>query len=102
MCGFVGFIDKNNIETKKIALENMMNRIIHRGPDSAGTYVDEKAALGFRRLSIIDLEHGSQPIYNENKDLVIVFNGEFTTSRKSRKIWFQKDIPFLHIQIQKL
>ena len=47
MCGFVGFIDKNNIETKKIALENMMNRIIHRGPDSAGTYVDEKSSIRF-------------------------------------------------------
>lgn len=95
MCGFVGFIDKNNIETKKIALENMMNRIIHRGPDSAGTYVDEKAALGFRRLSIIDLEHGSQPIYNENKDLVIVFNGEIYNFQEIKEDLVSKGHTFL-------
>lgn len=54
----------------------MNETIIHRGPDSDGFYIDDNIALGFRRLSIIDLDGGSQPIYNEDKSLVIVFNGE--------------------------
>ena len=74
MCGFVGFSGK--LEHKKERLARMMARIIHRGPDSAGEYIDDDAALGFRRLSIIDLEGGSQPMYNEDDSVVIVFNGE--------------------------
>ena len=54
----------------------MMNRIVHRGPNSAGEYIDQSVALGFRRLSIIDLEGGSQPIYNEDRTKIIIFNGE--------------------------
>ena len=54
----------------------MKNRIIHRGPDSDGTYIDDNIALGFRRLSIIDLHGGDQPIFNEEKNLVLLFNGE--------------------------
>ena len=53
-----------------------MNKIIHRGPDSEGIHTDENVTLGFRRLSIIGLESGSQPMYNEDKSVVIVFNGE--------------------------
>ena len=52
MCGFVGFAD--HIHNKRDVLTNMMNAIIHRGPDSAGTYIDDQVALGFRRLSIKD------------------------------------------------
>ncbi len=74
MCGFVGFTGK--LEKRKEILENMMARIVHRGPDSAGEYLGEDAALGFRRLSIIDLDGGSQPMYNEDGSVVIVFNGE--------------------------
>ncbi len=74
MCGFVGFT--NNIDDKGTVLELMMNRIVHRGPDSAGKYVDGNVALGFRRLSIIDLAEGGQPIFNEDKSMVLVFNGE--------------------------
>lgn len=74
MCGFTGFIGetKNSSEV----LEKMMNTIIHRGPDSSGMFTENKAALGFRRLSIIDLESGSQPLYNEDESLVLIFNGE--------------------------
>ena len=72
MCGFVGFIDKE--KNKKKIIKDMADIIIHRGPDSDGYYFDEDIALGFRRLSIIDLEGGSQPIYNETKDKIIVFN----------------------------
>lgn len=74
MCGFVGFISKDN--NKKKIIKDMADIIAHRGPDSDGYYVDNNIALGFRRLSIIDLDGGSQPIYNEKKDKVIVFNGE--------------------------
>ena len=74
MCGFVGYTGK--IENGKSVLESMMDKIAHRGPDSSGMHIDDKAALGFRRLSIIDLDKGSQPIYNETGDIAIVFNGE--------------------------
>ncbi len=74
MCGFVGFTNK--IGDKGEVLTEMMNRIIHRGPDSDGKYIDEDVALGFRRLSIIDLAEGDQPMFNEDKSLVLVFNGE--------------------------
>ena len=74
MCGFVGFT--NNIKDDGTVLHSMMNKIIHRGPDSEGMYVGDGACLGFRRLSIIDLEGGDQPMYNEDGSLVITFNGE--------------------------
>lgn len=74
MCGFVGFT--NHINNSNQVLEEMMNTIIHRGPDSGGTYIDEGIALGFRRLSIIDLEQGDQPILNEDGSKVLLFNGE--------------------------
>ncbi|MEL4025231.1 asparagine synthase (glutamine-hydrolyzing) [Lysinibacillus endophyticus] len=74
MCGFTGFIGE--VANASAVLENMMNQIIHRGPDSGGQFVENQAALGFRRLSIIDLEKGSQPLYNEDNSLVLVFNGE--------------------------
>ncbi len=74
MCGFVGFT--NFIKDDGTVLEKMMNRIVHRGPDSAGKFVDGDIALGFRRLSIIDLQDGDQPMFNEDKSLVLTFNGE--------------------------
>ena len=74
MCGFTGFT--NYIKDDGTILEKMMDRIVHRGPDSAGKFIDEDVALGFRRLSIIDLAEGDQPMFNEDKSLVLVFNGE--------------------------
>ncbi|MBQ2765990.1 MAG: asparagine synthase (glutamine-hydrolyzing), partial [Clostridia bacterium] len=74
MCGFVGFSGK--LENKKEILNKMMGRIIHRGPDSEGEFIGDDIALGFRRLSIIDLGGGSQPIYNEDSSIVVVYNGE--------------------------
>ncbi len=76
MCGFCGFTGQLLESEREAVLENMMNKIIHRGPDSAGQYVDDKIALGFRRLSFLDLDNGSQPMYNETGDIAIVFNGE--------------------------
>ncbi len=83
MCGFTGFT--NFINDDGTVLEKMMNRIIHRGPDSAGKYVDEDIALGFRRLSIIDLAEGDQPMFNEDKSLVLVFNGEIYNFKDLRE-----------------
>lgn len=75
MCGFTGFVGQT--DNREQVLENMMNTIIHRGPDSSGSFIDEDAALGFRRLSIIDIgESGDQPLYNEDKTMVLTFNGE--------------------------
>lgn len=75
MCGIAGYVSNNKKPTKKI-LKSMTDRIEHRGPDAEGFFLDNKAALGHRRLSIIDLSTGDQPIYNENKNIAIVFNGE--------------------------
>lgn len=75
MCGFCGMVG-DNLKDKETVLTNMMNKIIHRGPDQEGKYIDEKATLGFRRLSIIDVENGMQPLSNKDENLTIVFNGE--------------------------
>jgi len=74
MCGIVGFIDKT--KNKEETIKKMADLIKHRGPDDEGYYVNDDVALGFRRLSIIDLEKGSQPIYNEEEDKLVIFNGE--------------------------
>lgn len=75
MCGFTGFVGAT--DNRQQVLENMMNTIVHRGPDSSGFFIDDDAALGFRRLSIIDVSAtGDQPLYNEDKTLVLTFNGE--------------------------
>lgn len=74
MCGFIGFTNK--IENAEETLEKMMDTIIHRGPDSGGKYIDDDIAMGFRRLSIIDLAQGDQPIFNEDNSKVLLFNGE--------------------------
>ncbi len=84
MCGFIGFT--NHIKQTKETLQNMMNTIIHRGPDSSGEYIDDFIALGFRRLSIVDLEFGNQPMFNEDESLVLVFNGEIYNSRELRDV----------------
>lgn len=84
MCGIVGFIDKQTKEKKKNIINDMMDKIEHRGPNSKGEYVDDSVALGFRRLSIIDLEGGSQPIYNEKENMLITFNGEIYNFKELR------------------
>ena len=75
MCGFVGFT--GHVESKETVLRKMADRIRHRGPDSDGYFFDgDDVALGFRRLSIIDLSDGSQPMFNEDGSVAIVYNGE--------------------------
>ncbi|TCT12963.1 asparagine synthase (glutamine-hydrolysing) [Natranaerovirga pectinivora] len=91
MCGFVGFADATlDIDKVKI-INNMMDCIAHRGPDSDGVFSDEKATLGFRRLKIIDLsEEASQPMYNEDKSCVLVFNGEIYNYQELRDELIEK------------
>ncbi len=74
MCGITGFV--NNKENKEIEIKKMMDAIVHRGPDGEGVFTDDFASLGHRRLSIIDLSLGNQPMFNEDETVVTVFNGE--------------------------
>lgn len=83
MCGFVGFMDQ--IDAKQQVIKRMADTIIHRGPDEDGFYVDENIALGFRRLSIVDLEHSHQPMFTEDGKKVMVFNGEIYNYRELRE-----------------
>ncbi len=86
MCGFVGFIDENDqTYDHRAAIVAMADAIAHRGPDSEGYFEDGRAALGFRRLAIIDLAGANQPLYNETRSLVLVFNGEIYNYRELRR-----------------
>ncbi len=77
MCGISGFVDGRGLDPgASVLLKKMTDCIIHRGPDDEGFYLDDQAALGMRRLSIIDLATGHQPIHNEDKTVWIVLNGE--------------------------
>lgn len=83
MCGFVGFT--GTLENKDLVVNEMLKKIIHRGPDSNNSYLDQDIALGFARLSIIDLSNGSQPMENEDGSLVLVFNGEIYNYQELRE-----------------
>ncbi len=83
MCGICGFTG-NDVEQEKV-LTDMMNRIIHRGPDGQGSYITQDVALGHRRLSIIDLATGKQPMFNEDGTMVITFNGEIYNYKELRE-----------------
>ena len=84
MCGIVAFYDPK-INEKQAVIGKMMVTIKHRGPSSDGYYTNDEVALGFRRLSIIDLRGGSQPIYNEDKTRAIIFNGEIYNFKPLRE-----------------
>lgn len=83
MCGFCGFTGE--ICSREEVLRQMADKITHRGPDSQGYYLDRGIAMAFRRLSIIDLGGGSQPIYNEDQSKVLMFNGEIYNYRALRE-----------------
>ena len=92
MCGIVGFVDKS--KNKKKIIKDMADLIKHRGPDSDGYYVDSDVALGFRRLSIIDLDGGDQPIYNEDKTKLAFLNGEIYNYKELRSELIKKGHKF--------
>ena len=87
MCGIVGIASEaiNNFPIKSIT-----DTLSHRGPDDSGTYSDDNVALGHRRLSIIDLEGGHQPIFNEDGSKCIIFNGEIYNFKELRKELLRK------------
>ena len=83
MCGITGIISKDKNKNKII--KDMNERIIHRGPDAEGIFIEKDVALGQRRLSIIDIEGGNQPIYNEDKSILIMYNGEVYNYKELKK-----------------
>lgn len=85
MCGIVGTIYNNSSAASREIIERMNAAITHRGPDDDGFYFHENAALAMRRLSIIDLAHGKQPIHNHDRTKWIVFNGEIYNYRQLRE-----------------
>jgi asparagine synthase (glutamine-hydrolysing) len=83
MCGIAGFINvQHSRDDAEQLIDRMCQIIRHRGPDDQGTWVGEGVALGMRRLSIIDLAGGHQPIFNEDQSILIVFNGEIYNYRE--------------------
>ncbi len=96
MCGINGIISNNPSKNKdiKTILKKMNKRIVHRGPDEEGYFVSEQIGMSMTRLSIIDLQTGTQPIYNEDKSLVIVFNGEIYNYQKLRNHLVKEGVNF--------
>lgn len=95
MCGICGFTGSK--VSKELILDKMMKKIIHRGPDSGGSYIDEDMNMGFRRLSIIDLDNGIQPMFNQDKTKVISFNGEIYNYRDLKEELISKGHTFSNI-----
>lgn len=87
ICGAYGLVDKN-------LLQKMCKTISHRGPDNEGYYFDSDVMLGMRRLKVIDLDTGNQPIYNEDKSIAVVFNGEIYNYKENREYLEKKGHSF--------
>ena len=85
MCGIVGTVYNQNRQVERATLEKMNRCIEHRGPDEDGFFVKENVGLAMRRLAIIDLKGGQQPIFNEDRTKAIVFNGEIYNFRELRE-----------------
>lgn len=86
MCGITGIFNIEGADRISIQMLNRMNRVIrHRGPDESGIFLDDRVGMGSMRLSIIDLQNGTQPIHNEDKNLWIVYNGEIYNFRELRQ-----------------
>jgi asparagine synthase (glutamine-hydrolysing) len=94
MCGIVGFVNNKEMGVSRPLIEAMCEAIVHRGPDEDGFYVEQNVALGMRRLSIIDLASGRQPIHNADKTKWIVFNGEIYNYRQLRENMEQRGHKF--------
>ncbi len=85
MCGICGKLAlSDEVAISATVLRRMMDVIKHRGPDDEGTYISQRIGLGHRRLSIIDLNTGRQPISNENDTVWVIFNGEIYNYRELR------------------
>ena len=84
MCGICGFFGKKK-NKREIVEKNEGKKLVHRGPDAQGSFVNDSVALGFRRLSIIDLEGGLQPMKSSSQNLTVVFNGEIYNYQELRE-----------------
>src|SRR5436190_21628854 len=88
MCGIAGWVNltksKDVRGQREAVLHSMCETIVHRGPNSEGLWLDETVALGMRRLSIIDLTTGDQPVFSEDKSIVVMMNGELYNYREVR------------------
>ncbi len=87
MCGITGWVNLKQSDSKhhtEAVLHSMCERIVHRGPNSEGIWMDETVALGMRRLSVIDLKTGDQPVYSEDRSIVVMMNGELYNYREVR------------------
>ncbi len=84
MCGIAGFVNADRRPADPQILTAMTNSIVHRGPDAAGSWVEDETALGHRRLSIIDVSGGAQPMTNEDSSVWVVYNGEIYDEPKLR------------------
>lgn len=85
MCGIAGILHRNRLSDAPERVRRMADSIAHRGPDDDGFWSDNDVALGFRRLSIVDLETGHQPMTNEDRTVWVIFNGEIYNHRELRK-----------------
>jgi asparagine synthase (glutamine-hydrolysing) len=94
MCGFVAVYNRNQVPVNAEMIQAMTNTVIHRGPDDEGIRIDEHVGLGFRRLSILDLKNGAQPLGNAHQDICIVFNGEIYNYRELREWLIGKNHTF--------
>ncbi|WP_301875681.1 asparagine synthase (glutamine-hydrolyzing) [Limosilactobacillus oris] len=94
MCGIVAFVDNEKPQLKDTLIKKMKDRLIHRGPDDEGQYVDDNVALGFRRLSFVDVKSGNQPIFNEDQSKLVEFNGEIYNFEELRGELIEKGHTF--------
>ena len=85
MCGIAGIIGREGEALAADQVRRMTDAIVHRGPDDEGIRAQGRVGLGMRRLSIIDLAGGQQPIYNEDRSVCVVFNGEIYNFPQLRK-----------------
>ena len=86
MCGICGLVGTTKPESMQTVVQRMVGQMPHRGPDDEGIFLDHSVALGMRRLSIIDIPGGRQPVFNEDGTVVVVFNGEIYNFRELRRM----------------
>ena len=97
MCGIAGFIARDDETATVDEVRRMTNTIVHRGPDEEGISAQGRVGLGIRRPNIIDLSGGSQPIYNKDRSVAVVFNGEiYKTFPSCARSWRREGTSFLH------
>src|SRR5881409_1506950 len=84
MCGIAGLLSLGDKPVFEEEIQSMCDAMVHRGPDDAGYYISDRVGLGMRRLSIIDIDGGHQPVHNEDRSIWVVFNGEIYNFKSLR------------------